>query len=118
MKITKSTRLGILLLLGAASLAACGKTYKPVNAPGSGSAAGSGSGSATTGPASQDVTIDLDPMTLQGVQFRPEALGRPPMILVQSKRRWPLKKLRAAYAKAKGAAKEVQAQILATALYE
>jgi tetratricopeptide (TPR) repeat protein len=97
-----------------ASLVGCGGTPKAPAGP------GSGSGSAVDAPPpTQDVTMDLDVVKLQGVTFRVEAFGRPPMMMLvgDKNNKLSIDKLRAAYAKATGAAKETAAQVLATRLY-
>ncbi len=97
-----------------ASLVGCGSKTKGPADP------GSGSGSAVEAPPpTQDVTMDLDVVKLQGVTFRVEAFGRPPnmMLVGEKNNKQSIDKLRAAYAKATGAAKESAAQVLATKLY-
>jgi hypothetical protein len=104
------TRLGLLF---ATVAAACGGTSKTIATP-----EGSGAGGEKK-PAGTDLTIDLDPIPLRGLVFTPEAMGRPPMLLVEEKKRQPLEKDRQDYAKAADVeAKKVSGQVLATALYE
>ncbi len=101
-----------MLFLGLA--VGCGGTYTaPPITP-----EGAGAGSQTK-PAGADLSIDLDTVPIKGLVFTPEAMGRPPMLLVEEKKKQPLDKDRADYAKAPDLeAKKVTGQVLATALYQ
>jgi hypothetical protein len=93
--------------------AACGGTPKTITTP-----EGSGSGSEKQ-PTTTDLTIELDPVSIRGLVFTPEALGRPPMLLVEEKKKQGLDKDRQDYAKAKDLEeRKVTGQVLATALYQ
>jgi TolA-binding protein len=105
----RSPRLPFLFCMLAA---ACGGTTKTGTTP------GGDKGSADQASAGTDLTIALDVTKLQGIVFQPEALGRPPMTLVEDKKKQPLDKQRAAFKAATGPAKEIAAQIFATSLYQ
>ena len=63
--------------------------------------------------------LQLDSVKLVGVEFQPEALGRPPMLLVEEKQPSSLEALRVVFRSAKDLGeKRVAGQALATALYE
>jgi hypothetical protein len=102
----------ITLLIGLAA-AACGGTTK------TGTTTPEGSGSGSAKPTGTDLAIDLDTVSIKGLVFTPEAMGRPPMLLVEEKKKQPLDKDRQDYAKAPDLeAKKVTGQVLATALYQ
>jgi tetratricopeptide (TPR) repeat protein len=91
---------------------ACGAPPEP-QAPGEGSA------DAPKAAAQADLTVDLPKVELKGTAFVPEALGRPPMPIVEAKKKLTIDKQRAALAKAKDpAVREAMSQVLATQLYQ
>ncbi|HTJ45430.1 MAG TPA: tetratricopeptide repeat protein [Kofleriaceae bacterium] len=95
------------------ALAACGGTTKTGTTP-----EGSGGGTDKK-PNGTDLTIDLDVVPLKGLVFTPEAMGRPPMLLVEEKKKQTLDKDRADYAKAPDLeTKKLAVNVLATALYQ
>ncbi len=104
------SKLGVVFVVAAA----CGGTSKTATPRGGGDT-GSGDDKAHAG---KDLTLDLDVTKLSGIVFQPEALGRPPMTLVEDKKKQPLDKQRAALKTLTGAAREVPAQILATSVYQ
>lgn len=107
-------RLRFVLL---ASLVACGGAQDPSTTPTGGDTAG-GNGAAKPAAAG-DVVIELKTEQIQGVTFEPEALGRPGMPLVGSKRPTTIEKQRATFQATKDPVqKEAHAAILATMLYE
>jgi hypothetical protein len=80
---------------------------------------GGGSGSATKPSAAGDVMFEVPPIEIKGVQFEPEALGRPGMPLVEAKKKTTIEKQRTVFQNTKDPVqKEAQAAILATMLYQ
>lgn len=67
---------------------------------------------------SQDEIIDLSSKPLHGSVWMPEAMGLPPMVLIGGRAKMTLDKARASYAKASAKQKQLEAQYLATELYE
>jgi len=99
-------------LLGAglaAGLVACGGAQEPKPAP---------PPAEPPPPATEDQSIDLDPQPLQGMQWQPEGLGRPGMLLVEAPKKLTVDKQRATYKKAKPDQREAEGQLLVTLLYE
>jgi tetratricopeptide (TPR) repeat protein len=65
-----------------------------------------------------DVSFEVPPIDVKGVVFEPEALGRPGMSLVESKKKTTLDKQRKLFVDTKDPVqKEAQAAVLATMLY-
>ncbi|MFT3692514.1 MAG: AgmX/PglI C-terminal domain-containing protein [Kofleriaceae bacterium] len=79
-----------------------------------------GGGGTTAKPGSAgDVSFDVPGIEVKGVYFEPEALGRPGMPLVDSKRPTTIEKQRAVVASTKDLVqREAQAAVLATMLYK
>jgi tetratricopeptide (TPR) repeat protein len=103
-----------LLSTSIITLVACGgSTGKPgATTPGSATADSSISGGA-------DLVIEVNANPLVGLRFVPEALNRPGMPLVESKKKQPVDKQRIAIDKEKDPEnREVLAQVLATTLYQ
>ena len=77
-----------------------------------------------TAPPTEDLTIELTTTTLEGTVFVPQGLPAPPVPVVRPKRRTTLDKQRAAWkklaadGKAPLARKALEAQVLATLLFE
>lgn len=66
-----------------------------------------------------DVAFDLNPIKIEGLVFEPEALGRPGMPLVESKKKTTVEKQRQVFEKTKDPVqKQAQAAVLATMLYQ
>ncbi|MEZ4362638.1 MAG: hypothetical protein R3B48_20775 [Kofleriaceae bacterium] len=69
--------------------------------------------------AETDLSTELPKVELKGTAYRPEGLGRPPMPIVEGKKKVTIEKQRTIVAKAKeGAIREAMSQILATLLYQ
>src|SRR5450432_2042055 len=80
---------------------------------------GAGGGSAAKPSAAGDVMFEVPSIEIKGIQFEPEALGRPGMPLVEAKKKITVEKQRAVLASTKDPLlKEAQAAILATLLYQ
>jgi hypothetical protein len=108
------------LLFLVMTLVACGGTQESVNQPvapteGGG---GGGSGAPPKPTASGDVSFEIPALEIKGAIYEPEALGRPGMPLVESKKKTTLDKQRALMASTKDPVlKQAQAAVLATMLY-
>ncbi|MBK9072658.1 MAG: tetratricopeptide repeat protein [Myxococcales bacterium] len=74
--------------------------------------------SESTSALGQDEIIELQTKPLRGSIWQPEALGLPPMVLVAGRASMSLDKAREAFAKASPKKKQIEAQYLATELYE
>lgn len=103
-------RISFVLLL---AVAACGGASEGPKSP-------TGGGGSAAKPASPgDVSFEIPSIEVKGLQFEPEALGRPGMPLVEAKKKITIEKQRDVFAKTKDpVAKEAQAAILATLLYQ
>lgn len=75
-------------------------------------------GPQATTSAGQDEIIDLESRPLHGSVWAPQAMGLPPMVLVGGRSKMTLDKARASFAKASAKQKQLEAQYLATELYE
>lgn len=107
----KSLRFVLLTVLAACSGTQDGKSTTPNG--------GTGSGDGDKPMAAGDVAFDVPAAEIKGVIFEPEALGRPGMPLVGSKRPTTLEKQRTTFQNTKDPVqKEAHAAILATMLYE
>lgn len=101
------------IVSAAVAVAGCGGAPPAVENP------GDGSGSAAPAASDADLAIEMPKVELKGISFRPEALGRPPVPIVEAKKKLTIDKQRAALAKAKGAEeREALSQVLASSLYQ
>ena len=100
------------------TLVACGGTHDNVNSPVAPVAAAGGP--TTSRPtASGDVSFELAAAKIEGVVYEPEAITRPGVPLVDSKKSISLEKQRALVQSAKDpVVKQAQAAVLATMLYK
>jgi hypothetical protein len=92
----------------AAALPACGSSATPT--------AGPGAGEGASDVVDQD--FQYDEVQVEGTRFSPEGLDRPDMLLARPARKTTLDKQRTAYRKAKPEARDDEAVVLATMLYE